>query len=482
MIQNHPPSKPRKAHLSRRALLCGPAAAASLTIVMPSFAHDVSLRDRFLEAVGLGDVATVEQLLGTEPGLLHARDDENRSAYAVALLASRPAVAQLLLDRGYRPDVQEAALALDWPLFETLAGAAPGIVNVDHPLGTAMAAAARGGAGRSIWRVYRSGGDPNARPGGSGTPSAVRVALEHADPSIAEITAASWLGNGAAANPEEQDGRSPLHVAAERGFVDLVEILIRKGAATDARDRAGHTARDLAEARGHGRVVELLARQGEIPRDCSSSRRAYDVHGEPFREPDLSAFSVLKIESVVGAAHFDHQQTSAVLEQFPILAKAQGLSTEGAVEACAHTGKLPIVEDLLAHGAPYSLPTATMRDDRKRMAELLAEDPQRIHERGAHDFALLWYPVIGGGSIAAAELLLDAGAHVEQQHVLGTTALHWAARAGQLEMVAFLCEQGADVQRIARSFDAMGQTPLQVAEKGGHEAVAKLLRDRGAKG
>ncbi len=481
-VANRESSRPHlvKSRLSRRALLSGSAATAGWVAVVPSSAHEVSVREVFLGAVRAGDSARVTRLLDTDSGLIYTRDDENRSAYAVALLAGRSEVSKLLLERGHRPDAQEAALALDWPLFESLAQKAPGIVNLDHPLGTAMVAAARGGAGRDIWRIYRQGGDPNVRPRGKDSPSAVRVALEHRDPLTAEITASSLLGNGADANPEERDGRSPLHVAAERGFLDLVEALIRKGASIEARDEMGRSPRDLAEAGGHPRVVELLARHRRIPRDCWSSRRAYDVHGEPFEEPDLSAFSVLRIEDVVGAAHFNHQSTVASIQQFPVLAKAQGLTTEGAVEACAHTGQLPIVEDLLAAGAPYSLPTATVRDDRRRMAELLAEDPLRIHERGAHDFALLWYPVLGGGSIAAAELLVKAGAEIETQHVLGTTALHLAAGRGQLDMVDFLCEHGADVNRVGRFHDAKGLTPLQSAEAGDHGQVVKLLRDRGA--
>lgn len=143
-------------------------------------------------------------------------------------------------------------------------------------------------------------------------------------------------------------------------------------------------------------------------------------------------------------------------------------------------GRQDIVDYLLAGGAPYSLPTAVMRGDEKRVRELLREDPLRIHERGAHDFALLWYPVIGGGRIELAELLIGAGAEVERQHFLGTTALHYAALSGQLEMTAYLLQAGGDPRRIGKKFSPEGETPLQLAENRGHEEVAKLLRDRGA--
>ena len=79
-----------------------------------------------------------------------------------------------------------------------------------------------------------------------------------------------------------------------------------------------------------------------------------------------------------------------------------------------------------------------------------------------------------------AELLMERGAEVEQQHYLGTTALHYAALRGQTEMVQLFIEHGADVQRIGRKFDAAGQTPLQMAGTQGHDDVVRLLQDRGA--
>jgi ankyrin repeat protein len=120
-----------------------------------------------------------------------------------------------------------------------------------------------------------------------------------------------------------------------------------------------------------------------------------------------------------------------------------------------------------------------MLADADRIRHLLAEDPLRIHERGAHDFALLWYPVLGKAPLEILEQLLAAGAEVERQHSLGTTALHYAALGGQLETVAFLLESGADPGRVGKKFDPAGQTPRQLAEQRGHTEVAEFLRQRG---
>jgi len=435
---------------------------------------------RFLEVVAAGDRPAVESLLAADPGLMYARDGEGRSAFAIALLGRHREIGDLLVARGYRMDLHEAALALDWERFNTLAEVAPGLVNQDHPIGgTAMYAAAAGGAGVNIWRVYGYSADPNAAPRGALGATALRVALDFPDLATAEMSAAVLLSNGADPNLPQPGGTSPLHVAALRGSRDLVEFLIRKGADLDARDKDGRTPRELAESAGQHEVATMLERRREIPRDHSSSRAAHDASGGAYRAPDLSAYARIERERIVGASHTKLEVVREAVERHPELAHSVATTTERAVEACAHTGRHDIVDYLLSKGAPYSLPTATMRNDVTRVRALLKEDPLRVHERGAHDFALLWYTVIGVGSTEIAEILFQHGAEIERQHWLGTTALHWAARHGDLDMASLFLEHGADVHRVGRKFDAKGETPLQLAEE---PEMAKLLRDHGARG
>ncbi|HXV75316.1 MAG TPA: ankyrin repeat domain-containing protein [Candidatus Polarisedimenticolaceae bacterium] len=436
---------------------------------------------RFVEAVAAGDEEAVRRWLDRDPGLIHARDDAGRTAFAIALIHRHPGIAGLLRDRGYPPDLHESALAVDWERFERLAAATPGAVNQDHPVGgTAMYAAAVGGAGSQIWRVYRFGGEPDLR-GASGY-SPLRAALEHPDLDVAELTASGLLGNGADPAAEQADGSSPLHVAARRGSTAIVELLIRKGADVEALDRGGRTARRLADEAGRAEVVELLDSHRTIPRDHSTSREAYDVAGRAYRRPDLSAFSIGERSRVVGVAHGGFDDLRQAVNRHPELAHAISTTTESAVEAGAHTGHADIVDLLIEHGAAYSLPTAVMRGDLARARALLDEDPLRIHERGPHDFALLWYPVIGQTSTEMLELLLARGAEVERQHVLGTTALHFASLRGAVEMAELLIAHGADVNRPGRRFDATPETPLQLAEARGHQELVRLLRAHGARG
>ena len=63
-----------------------------------------------------------------------------------------------------------------------------------------------------------------------------------------------------------------------------------------------------------------------------------------------------------------------------------------------------------------------------------------------------------------------------QEQIYGQTPLSWAAENGHEAVVKLLLEKGADVE--CKSND--GRTPLWWAAEKGHEAVVKLLLEKGA--
>lgn len=460
---------------------------------------DVDLVRRFHGAAATGNLAEVRRLLGQRAALIDARDGKGRTAFALALLAGHGEVAAHLRDAGYESDLHESALALDWTRFESLARAGgermAERVNANHAIGgSAMCAAAVGGAGSDIWRVYAVGGVPDPAPGAkpdakSGALSTapprrgatpLQFALRYPDLATAEMTAAALLANDADPDPPANVEEPPLVIAASRGSRDLVEMLIRLGANPEACDRQGRSAARLAGDGGHDEVAAMITRHETIPRTCRTSRTAADVDGKPYRPPALDGIADVDRWALVGRSHGNVEYVKREVARDPRLAHSVSTTSESAVEAGAHMGRRDIVDTLLERGAPYSLPTAVMRGDRAAVTRMLAEDPDRIHERGAHDFALLWYSVIGGGDVELARLLLDRGARVEDQHHLGTTALHWAVLRGPIAMVELFLESGADVNRVGRKFRASGDTPLALARRAGQPAIARLLESRGA--
>jgi ankyrin repeat protein len=70
------------------------------------------------------------------------------------------------------------------------------------------------------------------------------------------------LEHGADVNAGGNDQSSPLHVAAQRGRVEVVRVLLEHGANLGAEDGDGKTALQVASDRGHDEVMKLLSEHG----------------------------------------------------------------------------------------------------------------------------------------------------------------------------------------------------------------------------
>jgi ankyrin repeat protein len=159
----------------------------------------------------------------------------------------------------------------------------------------------------------------------------------------------------------------------------------------------------------------------------------------------------------------------------------------------ATMGSVRVADLLLARGAgPLSLLNAAALGRQDRVRDLLADgsDPATHRRRDAPGQADEYWPegsahirgdVVSDALYAAARnghtatvaWLLDQGADVNAAGVFGGTALHWAAINGHAGTVQLLLARGAS--RTARDgrFDA---TPAGWAEEGGHRELAAMLR------
>jgi outer membrane protein assembly factor BamB len=83
------------------------------------------------------------------------------------------------------------------------------------------------------------------------------------------------------------------------------------------------------------------------------------------------------------------------------------------------------------------------------------------------------------GDLAAVRELIESGLAVDSADKYGATALGMAAGRGYLEVVRYLVEAGADLDRAE---DFYGASPLGMALFNGHPEVAKVLLAAGAEG
>lgn len=470
--------------LSRRAFVgrwAAGAAAAPLLHRFPAVLVKEDDVEAFLRAVRTGDIEGVRALLARDATLVASRDPEGRSALVLAHLAGHADVARQLRQSGLERealDVVEAVFEAEWERVEQLLTGEPALCGQAHAVGgTPLYAMALAGSAHG-WRVRALGCAPDAAPAGGSGWTPARAAMECPRPVGAWIAASDMLGNGSDANAPQRGGDSVLHGAVRRRSDVLVRLAIRKGARVDAEDERGRTARALAEELGWSEGATLLADHATIARDHRASRFAWDANGDPVNRVDISDVPFARQREVTGSSHTDLPRVRELLRQDPRLVWSISGDDELAIEASAHMGNRPLLRLHLDHGAPMSLPTAVAAGDIEGARRLLQRDPLLIHERGAHDFPVLWYLVLGEGSVELGELLLEAGVGLEQESV-GVTALHWCVVRRQADLARWLIEKGADVGAVGYKWSEAGQTPLQLAEERGVDELVDILRAAG---
>lgn len=477
---------------TRRSFLRGSATLAGAGFTTPLLAgtrrrQDAATTPRgpsedertFLAAILRGDTPEVRRRLAASPALANAADEAGRTALVLARVELHDDIVAALLEHDPALHLSESIMLPDWDRALALVDADPSILEHVLPIGgTALYAGARVGS-TDLWKLQGKGALADGNPRGPLGVTPAYGAFECKDRRDAIRAAVSLLSNGAHANSPQRGGDSLLHIAARRGDAYLVRYLLRRGADPEARNQQGQTPLHQAEHLEHAEVVAVLENPDSVERDDYFTRYAYDANGDPVQWPDLSDLTPAEHGAVTGPSHVNYIAVKLIVEKDPRRSFCRSSQNELAVEACGHIGTRNIINYHLAHGVPQSLCTSLSVGDLPRAKALLKQYPNAIHERGPHDFPPMYYAAIGKGNVEAAELLLAHGASVDQESQM-TTALHEATLRGQIDLVRYLAEQGADLNVVGYRIDRNGQSPLQTAVLHGRDDVAKLLRQLGA--
>lgn len=476
--------------ISRRSVLYSlPVVFAALTGVASGFSrHFHALGEptadetlAFLAAVKAGDEVEVRRRLTERPALAATRDAAGLSAFLHAHLLGHAAIATLLRESGLELDIVECVFEEDWKRMNELAQRDPASPNALHPIGgNLLYAGALAGSG-DLWRLRSLGCGPDDAPSGGSGFTPARAAMNQRTIPGAVIAATDLLSNGSTPNTRQRGGDSVLHGAVRRRNECLVRLAVRKGADVEARDDAGRTAQALARELGWTEGAVLLEGHAQLPRDHRASRFLLDQNREPIKRPDLSDVPQATQNQVTGSSHSSLEKLRALVEEDRRLVYSISTDAELAIEASAHVGNRELMRFHLDRGAPYSLPTAVSMGDAAMIRFLLDRDPRLVHERGAHDFAVMHYAAIGGGGVEIAALLHERGVAIDQESQ-GLTALHWSVRDDLADLTVWLIAKGADLEAKSFKWDREGQTPLQIALERKQERQAKILRDAGARG
>jgi ankyrin repeat protein len=364
---------------------------------------------------------------------LYGRDDRGRSLFLLACLERNQAQIDDALRRGIVLDIHEAAAAGQTKRVEEILALNPGSVGSRDLLGAApMHYAAACGQLATANVLLAKGADLSVAAAGLDGATPLHFAASLPDATASMQMSQTLAGNGADVKARRTDGMTPLHMAAKSGGAETVKLLLRKGADPNATNASGRVPLDLAGPE----IAGLLRDASTVAHDCYTGRYRSVIRDDTYGIPQVW------VNEFVTVSHFDFEKVRHLHKLCSDLLMTRSTWDEIGVEAAAHMGREDIAAFFLDKGAPLSLCTSTMLGLKDEAAKIIAEDPNRVRERGAHDFPLLWYTMFGKERPAMAELLIESGADVHAS-MMGNTSLIFARKKGHHQIAEVLLKHGA---------------------------------------
>jgi cytohesin len=251
----------------------------------------------------------------------------------------------------------------------------------------------------------------------------LRGAIRQGD--LAKVEAA--LAAGAKVNAGVGQSE-PLTIAATRGRVDIMELLLKHGADVNGRDAFKRTPLWAAVFSGQARTWELL----------------------------LAAGAEVGIVGTSGDTVLDYAVDRGQLEAVRALL-AKRADPNRPSQNKLFLGEPPI--------------TRALRQNRRDIVDLLLANGARLDFRNADGQSAL-RAAVAGANPELVELCLSKGLDLKEPDTAGRTALMWAAQDGSKEMIAFLLGKGLD----AGAKDKDGKTAADLAVGRNRDAIVELLK------
>jgi ankyrin repeat protein len=268
-----------------------------------------------------------------------------------------------------------------------------------------------------------------AATGGDGLRDGLRVvdAVKSGD----RAAALSLLDRHANPNLTEADGTTALDWAVRQDDLDLADRLIRAGADVKAVNRYGVTALSLASLNGNAAMIgKLLAARADA--------KAANPEGET---PLMTAARTGNVEAA-----------KVLLDHGADLEARETWHGETALMLAVAESHAAMVRELVSRGADFNATSTLVNWER----QTTAEPREKWLPMGALTPLLF---AARQGCVECAQILVDAGAKVNQADPDGVSPMISAIINGHYDVAGYLLDKGADPNLT----DKTGRTPLYAA-------------------
>ncbi|XP_076684322.1 uncharacterized protein LOC143377176 [Andrena cerasifolii] len=252
-------------------------------------------------------------------------------------------------------------------------------------------------------------------------------------------------------------GCTPLHVATKNKQEEIAKLLVSYGAGVNAQDETGKTPIFYAVEKNCREIVKLLLRHGANVNTRDKHGRtalhftALNEHVTSECQLDINVnVEIAKLLLRSGANVNAESETLKVLLEYDTDVNYTIKNCGIPLHIAAEGGKLSIVDVRLKFGADVD-----SKDYCGRTALRIAAE---------------------GGKLSIVDVRLKFGADVDSKDYCGRTALHIAAEGGKLSIVEVLLKFGADVD----SKDHCGRTALHIAAESSDQRIVEALLKFGA--
>jgi ankyrin repeat protein len=301
-------------------------------------------------------------------------------------------------------------------------------------------------------------------------------------------------------NARDENGKTPLSLAVEKGNIDIAQFLIKRGADVNLADMENKSPLHIAAAKGDPEIVMLLLEQEAVDIDDRSriQRDGFEGGWTPLHMACLEGHpEIVRLLLEHGA----DREAKDGIQRTPLILAAEGRS-------------LPVAQVLIEHGADINATairgyTALLYGARLQFedyVDLLIENETKISEEdlirafqmavisgmeGLYDYALklginveeirqadpgLIFPAAGGGSLAIVKSLVEYGFDPAQQDRNGFTPLHYAAIGGHNDVIRHFIDLGIDID----TRNKRGESAFNLASAKGLSETADYLKSIGA--